>query len=74
LPELIFGVVSEALRTAGCTMNNVDGVVIATHELIDGRSLSGGDAAGERLSDENVCSSNSPTNPGRITDFHVVLD
>jgi hypothetical protein len=52
LPKLIFGVVSEALRTAGRTMNDVDGVVIATHELIDGRSLSDGDAAGERLSDE----------------------
>lgn len=75
LPELIFGVVSEALRTAGCTMNDVDGVVIATHELIDGRSLSDGDAAGERLSDEKRVSVEFSDKPrGRITDFHFVLD
>ena len=55
LPELIFGVVSEALRAAGCTMNDVDGVVIAAHDLLDGRSLSSmitGPAAGAYLRDE----------------------
>lgn len=55
LPELIFEVVSQALCNAGCTMGQVDGVVIAAHDLIDGRSLSSmitGPAAGAYLRDE----------------------
>lgn len=55
LPESIFGVVTEALRSADCTMNDVDGIVIAAHDLIDGRSLSSmitGPAAGAYLRDE----------------------
>lgn len=55
LPELIFGVVSDALRSADCTMSDIDGVVIAAHDLIDGRSLSSmitGPAAGAYLRDE----------------------
>ncbi|WP_428343200.1 hypothetical protein [Mycobacterium sp.] len=55
LPELIFDVVSDALRAADCTMNDMDGVVIAAHDLVDGRSLSSmitGPAAGAYLRDE----------------------
>jgi len=55
LPEVIFGVVSAALDDAGVGMADVDGVVIAAHDLIDGRSLSSmvtGPAAGAYLRDE----------------------
>jgi acetyl-CoA C-acetyltransferase len=55
LSELIFCVVSEALADARCTMADVDGIVIAGHDLIDGRSLSSmitGPAAGAYLRDE----------------------
>ncbi|WP_155356900.1 hypothetical protein [Acrocarpospora macrocephala] len=55
LPEVIFAVVSEALADARCTMDDIDGIVIAAHDLIDGRSLSSmitGPAAGAYLRDE----------------------
>lgn len=55
LPELIFGVVTDGLRSADCTMDDVDGVVIAAHDLVDGRSLSSmitGPPAGAYLRDE----------------------
>jgi hypothetical protein len=55
LPEMIFSLVSEALVDAGCAMDQVDGIVIAAHDLIDGRSLSSmitGPAAGAYLRDE----------------------
>ncbi|WP_347595605.1 hypothetical protein [Acrocarpospora sp. B8E8] len=55
LPEVIFAVVSEALADARCTMADIDGIVIAAHDLIDGRSLSSmitGPAAGAYLRDE----------------------
>lgn len=55
LPELIFAVVSDALSDAGVTMDDVDSIVIAAHDLVDGRSLSSmitGPAAGAYLRDE----------------------
>lgn len=55
LPELIFEVVSAALVDAGQAMADVDGIVIAAHDLVDGRSLSSmitGPAAGAYLRDE----------------------
>lgn len=55
LPELIFGVVSEALDSAQTTMADIDGVVIAAHDLVDGHSLSSmitGPPAGAYLRDE----------------------
>ncbi|MFG2039819.1 hypothetical protein [Dactylosporangium sp. NPDC048998] len=55
LPEFIFATVSAALADAGCTMADVDAVVIAAHDLVDGRSLSSmitGPAAGAYLRDE----------------------
>jgi hypothetical protein len=55
LPEMIFGVVSEALRDADVAMSEIDSIVIAAHDLIDGRSLSSmitGPAAGAYLRDE----------------------
>ncbi|MET7395735.1 hypothetical protein ABZS66_19805 [Dactylosporangium sp. NPDC005572] len=55
LPEFIFGAVAGALADAGCTMADIDAVVIAAHDLVDGRSLSSmitGPAAGAYLRDE----------------------
>ncbi|MFF0223301.1 hypothetical protein [Streptomyces sp. NPDC004629] len=55
LSEVIFDVVSDALADAGCTMGDIDGIVIAGHDLIDGRGLSSmitGPAAGAYLRDE----------------------
>jgi hypothetical protein len=55
LPEVIFDVVTDALNDAGVTMDDIDGIVIAAHDLVDGRSLSSmitGPAAGAYLRDE----------------------
>ena len=55
LPELIFDTVRAALADAGCGMADVDGVVLAASDLIDGRSLSSmvtAPAAGAYLRDE----------------------
>lgn len=55
LPEVIFEVVSAALADSGLTMDDIDSIVIAAHDLVDGRGLSSmitGPAAGAYLRDE----------------------
>ena len=55
LTDLIFDGVSAALADAGVSMGEVDSVVLAAHDLIDGRSLSSmvtAPAAGAYLRDE----------------------
>src|SRR5690606_12486030 len=55
LTDLIFLGVSAALRDAGVSMQEVDSVVLAAHDLVDGRSLSSmvtAPAAGAYLRDE----------------------
>lgn len=55
LMELIFDTVRAALSDAGCTIGDIDAVVIAAHDLVDGRSLSSmvtAPAAGAYLLDE----------------------
>ena len=55
LEDLIFDAVTSALANAGTTMDMVDSVVLAAHDLIDGRSLSSmvtAPAAGAYLRDE----------------------
>jgi len=55
LEELIFSGVTQALTACGCSMNDIDSVVLASHDLVDGRSLSSmvtAPAAGAYLRDE----------------------
>lgn len=55
LGELIFDVVDGAVRDSGIGMQSVDSVVLAAHDLVDGRSLSSmvtAPAAGAYLRDE----------------------
>lgn len=55
LGEFIFGTVSRAIEDAGRGLDGIDSVVLAAHDLVDGRSLSSmitGPAAGAYLRDE----------------------
>lgn len=55
LSELIFDTVRAAVDDAGCEMATIDSVVLAAHDLVDGRSLSSmvtAPAAGAYLRDE----------------------
>jgi hypothetical protein len=55
LTELIFSTVSKAVHDAGGTYDGIDSVVLAAHDLVDGRSLSSmvtAPAAGAYLRDE----------------------
>jgi acetyl-CoA acetyltransferase len=55
LTDLIFSGVSAALKDAGLSMQDIDSVVLAAHDLVDGRSLSSmvtAPAAGAYLRDE----------------------
>ena len=40
LEELIFAGVSSALTTSGIAIDAIDSVVLAAHDMVDGRSLS----------------------------------
>lgn len=55
LEELIFAGVSSALATSGVAIDTIDSVVLAAHDMVDGRSLSSmvtAPAAGAYLRDE----------------------
>lgn len=55
LEDLVFAGVSDALRASATTIHAVDSVVLAAHDLVDGRSLSSmvtAPAAGAYLRDE----------------------
>ena len=55
LSELIFGTVREAIDDTGLGIDGIDSVVLASHDLVDGRSLSSmvtAPAAGAYLRDE----------------------
>jgi hypothetical protein len=55
LTELIFTTVQAALGDAGCRIDDIDAIVLAAHDLVDGRSLSSmvtAPAAGAYLRDE----------------------
>src|SRR5882757_332490 len=55
LSELIFRTVRTALDDSGCAIHDIDSVVLAAHDVIDGRSLSSmvtAPAAGAYLKDE----------------------
>jgi acetyl-CoA C-acetyltransferase len=55
LTELIFSIVSNAVEDAGLGFDGIDSVVLASHDLVDGRSLSSmvtAPAAGAYLRDE----------------------
>jgi acetyl-CoA C-acetyltransferase len=55
LPELIFKVVREALAASNVAMDQIDSVILAAHDVVDGRSLSSmvtAPAAGAYLRDE----------------------
>jgi acetyl-CoA C-acetyltransferase len=55
LSELIFRAVRSALAASGCSIGEVDSVVLSAHDLVDGRSLSSmvtAPAAGAYLKDE----------------------